>query len=211
MSLPSLRRGARRGAVAAVLGLSVLSLSACAAGNDAQTNEIKPDNAAVSVGDIKIQNASVVTQAASDAKGPATVTARIFNSGTHAETLKSVTVVGSGEKAQLSAAKGGGSITVPAGGWVMLGGKNNASAVIKSGRESVQDGNSQAVAFEFSRAGKVQLRALVVPAKGSYADFGPTGGPSPSASNGSSPSGSASPGASGSPKSSGSPASPSAS
>ena len=68
-------RSLRRGALAATaLAFSIATLSACAAGKDAQTLEIKPDNAATSVGDIKIQNVNVVTQPGRRA-GPAAVTA----------------------------------------------------------------------------------------------------------------------------------------
>ncbi|MFC6062848.1 hypothetical protein [Streptomyces ochraceiscleroticus] len=193
-------RSLRRGALAAtVLTLSIASLSACAAGNDAATLQVKPDNAATSVGDIKIQNAVVITQPKPDAKGPAVVSATLFNGGTKDQTLDSVTVDGSGQQAELKPAKGSGKITVPAGGSIVIGGKGNASATLSSGREAVQDGNAQKVTFDLSRTGKVSLRAYVVPAKSYFKDFGPSEVPQPGQSASATPSGSASASESGKP------------
>ncbi|GCD35736.1 lipoprotein [Streptomyces chrestomyceticus JCM 4735] len=189
-------RSLRRGVLAAtVLTLSIATLSACGAGNDAQTLQVKPDNAATSVGDLKIQNASVVTQPEPDAEGPAVVTATVFNNGSKDQTLESIKVNGTNKEAKLSPAKGSGAIVVPAGGSVVIGGKDNASAVLDSGRGAVKNGDAQSVTFDFSAAGKVTLRAFVVPAKSYFKDFGPSEVPSPSGSG--RPSGS--PSASGSP------------
>jgi len=175
----------RRGTLAATaLALAVATLSACGAGNDAQTLEVKPDNAATSVGDVKIQNVNVVTPEAGS--GPSAVTARIFNDGSEDETLKSVTVKGAGARVKLSPAKGERTLTVPAGGSLALGGKGNASAELpESGSSAVKAGNAQPVSFDLSRTGKVRLRATVVPATGDYEKFGPTVRPSPSATSGS--------------------------
>ncbi|MGH3312314.1 MAG: DUF461 domain-containing protein [Streptomyces sp.] len=200
----------RRGTLAATaLVLSVATLSACAAGNDAQTLQVRPDNAATSVGDIKIQNVNVLT--APSGSGPAAVTARIFNNGSEDETLKAITVKGANARVKLSPAKGEKALTVPAGGSLALGGKGNAAAVLRDvGSSSVPDGNAQPVTFDLSRTGAVRLRATVVPASGEYEKFGPSVRPSPSAPSGSpsgSPtatptdaSGSASPGASEAPE-----------
>lgn len=174
----------RRGTLAATaLALAVVTLSACGAGRNAETLEIKPDNAAISVGDVKIQNANIVT---SPGSGPSAVTARIFNDGTEDETLKSVTVKGSGARVELSPAEGEKTLTVPAGGSLALGGKGNASAVLPGNAAgSVKDGNAQPVSFDLSRTGTVSLRATVVPMTGEYEKFGPTEAPSPSAPSGS--------------------------
>lgn len=75
----SLRRGAL---AAAAIAFSIASLAACGAGHNAQTLEIKPDNAATSVGDIKVQNAVVITQPDLESTGPAVVSATLFNSVT---------------------------------------------------------------------------------------------------------------------------------
>ncbi|MEU1694909.1 copper chaperone PCu(A)C [Streptomyces hirsutus] len=166
----SLRRGA---IAAAAIAFSIASLSACAAGNNAQTLQIQPDNAATTVGDIKVQNAIVVTQPDLESTGPAVVSATLFNEGRTDQTLESVTLPGTGKTAELTPAEGG-SLTVPAGGRLIIGGEGNASAVLPSSRESVQDGNAQPVTFTFSETGDVSLRAFVYPAESFFTDWGPS-------------------------------------
>ncbi|MFF8310857.1 DUF461 domain-containing protein [Streptomyces lydicus] len=198
-------RSLRRGVLAAtVLSLSVVSLSACAAGNDAQTLQVKPDNAATSVGDIKIQNANVITQPDVNAKGPAVLAATVYNNGAKDQKLTAIDIDGTGQSAKLTPAGGGsGPITVPAGGSVVLGGKDNASAVLTSGREAVQDGNIQSLTFTLSTTGKVKANAYVVPATSYFQGYGPSQLPQPSGS--ASPSGSAKPSESGKPSGTASP------
>ncbi|MFD7611788.1 DUF461 domain-containing protein [Streptomyces sp. NPDC059828] len=162
--------------------ISVASLTACGAGNDAQTLEIKPDNAATSVGDIKIQNATVITQPDTKAEGPAVVSGTVFNNGTKEQTLESITLPGTKLTVKLTPAKGSGALTVPAGGSVLLGGKGNASAVIENGREAGQDGEPQKVVFRFSETGDVSIDAFVVPATSYFTEYGPSAIPQPPAS-----------------------------
>ncbi|WP_077799214.1 DUF461 domain-containing protein [Streptomyces sp. JHA26] len=174
----SLRRGAL---AAAAIAFSIASLAACGAGHNAQTLEIKPDNAAISVGDIKIQNATVITQPDLESTGPAVISATLFNGGSTDQTLDSITVAG--KSAELKPAKGGKDLTVPAGGSLVLGGKDNASAVLPSSREAIQDGDAQKVTFSLSKTGDVSLRAFVVPAESYFSSWGPTDVPAtPSAS-----------------------------
>lgn len=169
----------RRGVVAAtVIALSTVSLAACGAGRDAQTSGVNPDNAATTVGDIKIQNVNIVT--GEDEDGPAAVSARIFNDGTQDETLEGIRVAGAGGDVELKPAEDG-DLTIPAGGSLMLGGADNASAFLPDAGD-VTDGNAQPVTFELSETGTVELRATVVPARGGYADYGPTPAPEASAS-----------------------------
>lgn len=187
----SLRRGAL---AAAAIAFSIASLAACGAGNNAQTLEVKPDNAATSVGDIKVQNATVVTQPDRTSKGPAVITATVFNNGTTDQTLDAVTVDGVGKAAKLSAAKGGSTVTVPAGGSIVLGGKGNASAELPNSRTAVLDGNAQPITFSFSKTGEVKMRAFVVPAESYFEKWGPSEMPAtPSATASSSASTSESP------------------
>ncbi|MET9320375.1 DUF461 domain-containing protein [Streptomyces sp. NPDC003038] len=188
-------RSLRRGALAATaVVFSIASLSACGAGNDAETLRIKPDNAAVTKGEIKVQNALVITPGEKDKKGPAAVSATLFNSGTKAQTLDGITLPGGKSKVVLKGAEGAGKVTVPAGGSVVIGGKGNPSAVIEGGRDAVEDGNVQKVVFQLSSTGDVELEAFVVPATGMYAGYGPTvapaAGPAPSGSAAGAPSGS---------------------
>ncbi|WP_046732017.1 hypothetical protein [Streptomyces humi] len=180
----------RRGALAAsALAFSVASLAACGAGNNSQTLEIKPDNAATSVGDIKVQNATVITQPDLTSTGPAVVSATIFNTGTEPQTLQSIVVAGTNKTAELHATKSQ-PLTIPGGGRLILGGKDNASAVLASSREAVKDGNAQKITFTFSKTGDVSLRAFVVPAESFFTGWGPSSVPSASASASASASGS---------------------
>ncbi|CAM5543263.1 Copper chaperone PCu(A)C OS=Streptomyces tendae OX=1932 GN=GUR47_26100 PE=4 SV=1 [Streptomyces tendae] len=202
----SLRRGAL---AAAAIAFSIASLAACGAGHNAQTLEIKPDNAATSVGDIKVQNAVVITQPDLKSTGPAVVSATLFNGGDKDQTLESVTVSGTDKSAELKPAKGEkGGLTVPAGGSLVLGGKDNAAAVLPSSREAIRDGNAQKITFNFSETGAVSLRAFVVPAESYFSEWGPSETPAaPGAS--AQPSGEASAQTSGEPadgESSGAPA-----
>lgn len=166
----SLRRGAL---AAAAIAFSIASLAACGAGDDAQTLEVKPDNAAVSVGAIKVQNALVIIQPSTSSTGPAVISATLFNTGTKPQTLDSVDVDGAGT-ATLTAAKGKGKLVVPAGGSIVLGGKGNASAALADPGEAVKDGNAQKVTFTFSTTGAVSLSAFVVPADSYFTKWGPS-------------------------------------
>ncbi|MBQ1100047.1 copper chaperone PCu(A)C [Streptomyces sp. b94] len=171
----SLRRGAL---AAAAIAFSIASLAACGAGHNAQSLEIKPDNAATTVGDIQIQNAIVITQPDLESTGPAVVSATLFNNGRSDQKLESITVAGTGKSAELKPAEGekggNGGLTVPAGGSLILGGEGNASAVLPSSREAIQDGNAQKITFTFSKTGEVSLRAFVVPAERYFSEWGPS-------------------------------------
>ncbi|MFH8975962.1 DUF461 domain-containing protein [Streptomyces sp. NPDC017890] len=171
----SLRRGAL---AAAAIAFSIASLAACGAGHNAQTLEIKPDNAATTVGDVQIQNAIVITQPDPESTGPAVVSATLFNNGRTDQTLESITVDGVGEPVELKPAKGekggGDGLTVPAGGTLILGGEGNASAVVTGSREAVKDGNAQKVTFALSKTGDVSLEAFVVPAESYFSEWGPS-------------------------------------
>lgn len=187
-------RSFRRGALAAaVVALSVAPLAACGAGNEAQTLKVEPDSQSASKGDIQVQNAFVLTQP----NGPASVTARLFNNGNADQTLQAVQLSG-GQSAQLSGADGGGTVTVPAHGTVLLGGKGNPTAVVGGGAEALRDGDVQNAVFQFSAAGAVALPVQVQPATGYLEPFGPgtlptTAAPSPSATPTTPPSGTATP------------------
>ncbi|MFI9721322.1 DUF461 domain-containing protein [Streptomyces sp. NPDC052396] len=167
----------RRGALAATaLVLSIATLSACAAGNDSQTLEVKPDNAATAVGDIKLQNMTVITQPDMGA-GPAVITGQVFNNGKDAQELQSIKVVGQGTTIKLSPAQGSGPLMVPAHGSVLLGGKGNASAVLPD-RQGLNDGGQVQLAFGFKTTGEVRISAFVYPAKSYFKEWGPSEAPS---------------------------------
>ncbi|WP_416974431.1 copper chaperone PCu(A)C [Streptomyces sp. 4F14] len=208
----------RRGALAAsALAFSIATLAGCGAGNDSQTLEIKPDNAAATVGVIKIQNAVVITQPERGAEGPAAVAATVFNTGKDDQTLTGITVDGTSASAVLTPGKTDtkskkGSLVVPAGGSIVIGGADNASAVLDNPGDTVQNGNAQKITFTFSETGDVSLQAFVVPATSYFSSWGPTSVPNPSSSASASvgPSESPSPESSGSSESAESSASPEA-
>ncbi|MGW0117740.1 DUF461 domain-containing protein [Streptomyces sp. NPDC003327] len=173
-------RSLRRGALAATaIVFSIAALSACGAGNDAQTLGIRPDNAAVTVDDVKIQNALVITQPTHGVKGPAVVSATVFNNGRAPQTLDAITLPGTTATVTLKAASGSGPITVPAGGSVVIGGEGNATAVIENGHEAGKNGDAQKVVFKLSKTGDVALSAFVVPSTSYYEGFGPSEVPAP--------------------------------
>ncbi|MET9590607.1 DUF461 domain-containing protein [Streptomyces sp. NPDC006516] len=173
-------RSLRHGALAATaLVFSIATLSACAAGNNAQTLQVRPDNAATAVGSLKIQNLNVITQPGHEAEGPAVIAGTLFNDSAKREVLEKITLPGSNATVKLNAAKGKGPLVVPAGGRVILGGANNASAVIENGRQVGADGSVQTVVFTFSETGDVELGAAVVPATSFFEDFGPGTLPTP--------------------------------
>ncbi|MER7174908.1 DUF461 domain-containing protein [Streptomyces mesophilus] len=168
-------RSLRRGAIAATaLAFSIATLAACGAGNDAQTLGVRPDNAATSVDDgkVKIQNAVVITQPDLESTGPAAISATIFNNGATDQTLESIKIDGTAKEAELKPAKGG-SLTVPAGGSLVIGGKDNATAMLPSSREAVKDGNAQKVTFTLSETGDITMKTFVVPATSYFSEWGP--------------------------------------
>ncbi|MFE3074344.1 DUF461 domain-containing protein [Streptomyces sp. NPDC059247] len=175
-------RNLRRGALAATaIVFSIAALSACGAGNNAQTLGVRPDHAAVTVDDLKIQNALVITQPERGVKGPAAISATLFNNGRAPQVLESISLPGSSATVTLKSAKGAGPITVPANGSVVIGGAGNASAVIENGTEAARVGDAQQVVFKLSRTGDVGLEAFVVPADSYFKDFGPSIVPAPPA------------------------------
>ncbi|MFI1097793.1 DUF461 domain-containing protein [Streptomyces sp. NPDC020917] len=167
------RSSFRRGALAAVLALSLAPLAAaCAAGNDAQTLEVKPDSAASSTGNVKVQNAFVLT----DPTGPASVTARVFNNGAAPQALQSIALAGT-VSATLKAADGSSTVVIPPHGSLLLGGKGNPSAIIEAGGESLRNGDVQQATFTFSQAGALSLPVSVVPAVSYFQPYGPSSTP----------------------------------
>uniref|UniRef100_A0AAU1LVC3 DUF461 domain-containing protein n=1 Tax=Streptomyces sp. NBC_00148 TaxID=2903626 RepID=A0AAU1LVC3_9ACTN len=173
-------RSLRHGAFAATaLVFSIATLSACAAGNNAQTLQVRPDNAATAVDSIKIQNLNIITQPDPETEGPAVIAATLFNDGPKREVVEKVTLPGTNATVELKPAKGKGPVVIPAGGRLIIGGKNNASAVIENGRQAGADGNVQNVAFTLSETGDIELGAAIVPATSFFEKFGPSTAPSP--------------------------------
>ncbi|MEU5385839.1 DUF461 domain-containing protein [Kitasatospora cineracea] len=177
-------RSLRRGAVAAIVLAAILPLAACATGNDASTLQIKPDNAATSVGDgVKLNNIVVVTEAGSAGAytGPATVTVNIANAGTTDDVLTSVKIGDATAKLTDENGAAVSTVDLKAGQSVLLGAQGSPVAQVSSSQLSV--GGYVKTTFTFAKAGEVSAQANVQPAVGSYEAFGPKkAAPSPSAS-----------------------------
>ncbi|MGK5533233.1 DUF461 domain-containing protein [Streptomyces sp. URMC 129] len=175
----------RRGSAAAFFAFSIAALTACGAGNGAETGKVKPDNAAAQVDDIKIQNVNVILPESGD--GPGAISARLFNEGTEDQTLESIALPGSGGRVELIPAEGEDAVVVPAGGSVGLGsGDGDAAAYLEDPADTdVALGNAQHVVFTLSETGEIGLHARVVPDTGIYqGEWGPetAGTPSPTPS-----------------------------
>ncbi|MER5639962.1 DUF461 domain-containing protein [Kitasatospora sp. NPDC002227] len=168
-------RSLRRGAIAALVLAAIVPLSACAAGNTPDTLQVKPDNAATSIGNtLRLNNIVVVTKADAVAEqpGPANVTVNISNAGATPETLQSITL-GEGATATFTDAKGAAmsEIVIPGGSSVLLGGPDQPSAHLATA--AVKVGGFANATFSFAKAGKVSSAAQVFPARGQWSDFGP--------------------------------------
>ncbi|MFE6865978.1 DUF461 domain-containing protein [Kitasatospora sp. NPDC057692] len=169
-------RSLRRGSIAALAALAIASLSSCAAGNTPATLQIKPDNASATLGtDVRLNNIVVVTgdESSGEHTGPANVTVNISNSGTEVLELQSITVAG-GAPATFADDKGAPltSISVPAGGALLLGGPGNPTARVASTTVSV--GGYVATSFTFKNHDKLDTEAQVSPNKDLYKGYGPT-------------------------------------
>ncbi|MDT0343337.1 DUF461 domain-containing protein [Streptomyces litchfieldiae] len=171
----------RRGVTAAFFALSIAALAACGAGHDAETGEIRPDNAAAQVDDIKVQNVNVIL--ADDGEGPGAVSARLFNESAEDQVLEAVRVADSGTAFELTPAEGESRVVVPAHGSVALGGEGNATARLEDpAAADVALGNAQKLVFLLSETGEISLSARVVAdsdAFGHYEGWGAT--PTPEA------------------------------
>ncbi|MFJ8626592.1 DUF461 domain-containing protein [Kitasatospora sp. NPDC093550] len=169
-------RSLRRGSIAAIAAIAIASLSSCAAGNTPDTLQIKPDNAAATLGtDLRLNNIVVVTGegTSGDYTGPANVVVNISNTATTPAELQSITV---GSSAATLADAAGATLTgivIPAGGSVAIGGQGNPSATVASA--SVHVGGFAPTTFTFKDGQKVDAQAGVSPdGKGLYKGFGPT-------------------------------------
>ncbi|MEU3568926.1 DUF461 domain-containing protein [Kitasatospora sp. NPDC036755] len=178
-------RSLRRGSIAAIAAIAIASLSSCAAGNTPDTLQIKPDNAAATLGtNLRLNNIVVVTAegASGDHTGPANVVVNIANTATTPAELQSVTVGGAAATFADAAGAPLSEIVVPAGGSVVIGGQGNPSATAASA--TVHVGGFAPTVFTFKDGQKVEAQAAVSPdsgehGRGLYQGFGPT--PSPTA------------------------------
>ncbi|UED84803.1 DUF461 domain-containing protein [Streptomyces profundus] len=159
----------RRGVAAAFFAFPLFALTACGAGHNAETGNVRPDNASAQVEDIKVQSVNIIVP---EEGGPVGISASLFNSGTEDQTLEAVGLPGSGTAFELLPAENETRVVVPAGGSVALGGEGNAEAVIADPvAADVRLGNAQHLVFLLSETGEVSLSARVVPATGAFAYY----------------------------------------
>ncbi|MBV2154651.1 DUF461 domain-containing protein [Kitasatospora sp. SUK 42] len=170
-------RSLRRGSIAAIAAIAIASLSSCAAGNTPDTLQIKPDNAAATIGtNLRLNNIVIVTGAGTtgDHTGPANVVLNIANTANTPAELQSITVGDNAAPATFEDAAGAplSTIVVPAGGSVVIGGQGNPSATAASA--SVHIGGFAKTVFTFKDGQKVETQAAVSPDASLYKGFGPT-------------------------------------
>lgn len=200
-SLP-VRSPLRHGAIATALLACTVALSACGAGHNAATSQVKSNSQAVSVHGLHVDNLMLVV----DDKVPntAALTTTIANDGTK-DTLTSVSIAGvdapvklsepqgqkngqQGEqnKSQAAGAQGdsqGGShgeVTIPTNGSQRFGGEGNASALVRT--SALKNDTQHKVTLHFAKAGSATAAVRVTKAEGDLASAGPSGKPTPSAS-----------------------------
>ncbi|MEV7772808.1 DUF461 domain-containing protein [Kitasatospora sp. NPDC086791] len=169
-------RSLRRGSIAAIAAIAIASLSSCAAGNTPDTLQIKPDNAAATLGtNLRLNNIVIVTGAGTsgDYTGPANVVVNIANTGEVPAELQSITVDTSAAAFADAAGAPLTGIVIPAGGAVAIGGQGNPSALVASA--AVHVGGFAETTFTFKDGQKVSAQASVSPdGKGLYKGYGPT-------------------------------------
>ncbi|MFF7990274.1 DUF461 domain-containing protein [Kitasatospora xanthocidica] len=169
-------RSLRRGSIAAIAAIAIASLSSCAAGNTPDTLQIKPDNAAATLGtNLRLNNIVIVTGegTSGDYSGAANVVVNIANTADTPAELQSVTIGTSSATFADAAGAPLTGIVVPAGGSVAIGGQGNPSASVAS--VSVHVGGFAPTTFTFKDGQKVEAQAGVSPdGKGLYKGYGPT-------------------------------------
>ncbi|RKN09722.1 DUF461 domain-containing protein [Streptomyces radicis] len=172
----------RRGVAAAFFAFSTAAaLSACGAGNDAETGKTRPDNASAQVDDIKVQSINVVLPEGRESPGG--VTGRVFNEGTSDQVLEAIALPDSDQRVELIPAEGESEVVVPARGSVALGGEGNVTALIADpAAGGIALGDAEQLVFVLSETGEIPLSARVVPDNGTFEhfeDWAPTAPPEP--------------------------------
>jgi copper(I)-binding protein len=164
---------ALRAAAMGVLLLSPVALSACSAGQVAQTAEQERDKVGGSAiaGDLTLRDARLVYPSTGEyaAGSDARLVVAISNSSQQDDTLVDITGEGF-SRAQLSgtstvsAPAGGASglnVPVPANSNVFIGGTDGPRVVLTGLQDPLTAGEALDVTMSFQRAGDVELRVLV--------------------------------------------------
>ncbi|NHC46830.1 copper chaperone PCu(A)C [Motilibacter aurantiacus] len=162
------RRGARAAGLAVAAALLVPALTACGAGFDAQTNQVRlpADGLRADVGDIRVLNAVLIQEG--DA---ANVSLTIANRGEEPLTL--IGLASGSTVAELSTQP-----EIAAGGTVQIG-TSEVSAVLRGLDPSVQPGTYAPLTLAFDPQREVQMNAAVFSANRYYATLAPAEPESP--------------------------------
>ena len=164
---------ALRAAAMGVLLLSPVALSACSAGQVAQTAEQERDKVGGSaiVGDLTLRDARLVYPSTGEyaVGSDARLVVAISNSSQEDDTLVGITGEGfSGAQlsgtSTVSAPAGGASglnVPVPANSNVFIGGTDGPRVVLTGLQDPLTAGEGLDVTMSFERAGDVELRVLV--------------------------------------------------
>lgn len=169
---PAHRKAVRR--LSAVLLVTVAPAAACAAGNDAESYRIAPDNVNADIGDLKLRDVRLVADAGGS--GNASLAAYILNPGGEPDTLTAVSLEGG---ASSPAATAG--VTIPPGQPVLMGSPGHPQVQVPG---PVSPGTYRLIGFTFARAGHATVNAYVVSSASPSAQLStaPTVGPTPSVS-----------------------------
>lgn len=154
-----------RAAVLAVCLVAVLPAAGCYQGfdNTVNTQTATGNGTDFEAGDLKLLDATLVTDAADS--GVASLSVTIVNDGLVDETLDSVTAQLGGPGAIT------GSLALPAGTSVPIGAPGDPT-VIFTGLQA-RAGQWETLIFEFSRSGSASKSIAVVLPTGYYADYAP--------------------------------------
>jgi copper(I)-binding protein len=162
------------------LALVIPALAGCEAGLNAPTLQFHAASGATytTFNGISINDAFVLGAPSGSvpAGSSASMFLSLFNSGTSADRLVSVTAPGAAANAQLV----GGGVNLPASSSVNLTGPS-PSVVLSDLTKPLSGGGSISVTLDFQRAGAVTIQVPVQPRAFEYSTFSPPP-PSPSAS-----------------------------
>ncbi len=167
-----------RAALVAVSVVTVATLTGCAAGFNAETNNIDSPGEGISgsVGDVKIRGALLAD--VDEEPGSGVLVMGVVNDGTETDALTEVRVA-DGEPADL-----GSSVSLPSRQLVQFGANEVAPGAVYGGTyvldgppDRLVAGDFIPVSFTFRNAGSVTLDLLVLPASGDLATATPTASP----------------------------------
>lgn len=178
-----------------MLAAGPLASAGCAAGDNAATLQVKPDNPGGDLGPVAVRSVMLLVPPDS---GEAATVVTIINKSDETQTLDSLQIEppanGSGSPIDVAAG-----IRVPPSGAVNIGAAGQPTLPVTGLEQLAEPGTVVPITLVFDKAGQLTLQVLVREATGPYASFlpspsaTPTATPSPADTASPSPSPSASP------------------